>query len=459
MVDNSLYYIYIDATDGTLSSSTIGWTLDDTKVPVATVYWNNTLTPKFIMAEERHTCLIDRRQHYHEHFTDGTRYVSGGTISGMTINSSTPADKTFGITAANIMDEDIVMQLSALTDPDGATAVYYNLYRTSVTSGPTLAKWDWVASDMPFKYSTAGGPVYGRLEYDLNGTSTPASANNRFVNTYLIACNVVGNSEANPNISTDAKRYLMLQGRAEFTTTATAYAEDFSTFDLSGLPMMEVVGMYQFTWDTSTIANTVKGRCQLNRQPVRIKGNFISSTVSVADSSAETTNTIGALINSANSKTTPVDADMLAMMDSEASNIMVKFSWTNLKTALKTYLDSLTTTFTNKRITSRVTSLTSSATPTVDSDATDLVDITALATAITNMSTNFSGTPTNGQKIMFRIKDDGTARAISWGTNFVAGGVALPTTTVLSKILTVGFMYNTANSLNKWMCIASAQEV
>lgn len=115
-------------------------------------------------------------------------------------------------------------------------------------------------------------------------------------------------------------------------------------------------------------------------------------------------------------------------------------------------------TFTNKRITKRVTAITSSATPTINTDDCDAVDITALATAITNMSTNMTGTPTNKQTLVFQIKDDGTARAITWGTNFVAGGVALPTTTVISKILTVGFIYNTANSLNKWMCIASAQE-
>jgi hypothetical protein len=118
-----------------------------------------------------------------------------------------------------------------------------------------------------------------------------------------------------------------------------------------------------------------------------------------------------------------------------------------------------TATLTNKRITKRVTALTSHATPTINTDDCDCVDITALAEAITNMSTNLSGTPTNKQQLIFEIKDNGTARAISWGTSFVAGGVALPTTTVLSKILTVGFMYSTANALNKWRCIASTQEV
>lgn len=119
---------------------------------------------------------------------------------------------------------------------------------------------------------------------------------------------------------------------------------------------------------------------------------------------------------------------------------------------------SSTNTLTNKRVTKRVTTITSSATPTVNTDNCDAVDITALATAITSMTTNLSGTPANKDTLVFQIKDDGTARAITWGASFVAGGVALPTTTVISKILTVGFIYNTANALNKWMCIASAQE-
>lgn len=115
-----------------------------------------------------------------------------------------------------------------------------------------------------------------------------------------------------------------------------------------------------------------------------------------------------------------------------------------------------TDTLTNKRVTSRITSITSSATPTINTDNCDAVDITALAAAITSMTTNLSGTPTNFQKLIFRIKDNGTARAITWGASFAALGVALPTTTVINKILTVGFIYNTTTST--WGCVASAQE-
>lgn len=111
-------------------------------------------------------------------------------------------------------------------------------------------------------------------------------------------------------------------------------------------------------------------------------------------------------------------------------------------------------TLTNKRITKRVTSITSSGTPTVNTDNCDCVDITAQAAAITSMTTNLSGTPTNFQSLIFRIKDDGTARAITWGASFSANGVALPTTTVISKLLTVGFIWNGST----WGCVASAQE-
>lgn len=115
-----------------------------------------------------------------------------------------------------------------------------------------------------------------------------------------------------------------------------------------------------------------------------------------------------------------------------------------------------TQTLTNKRVNPRVTSVASSATPSPNADTDDLYDLTAQAAAAAFADP--SGTPVNGQKLMIRIKDNGTARALTWGTAYVAGGVALPSTTVLSKILTLGFIYNTANSLNKWQLVASAQE-
>ena len=125
--------------------------------------------------------------------------------------------------------------------------------------------------------------------------------------------------------------------------------------------------------------------------------------------------------------------------------------------AVKTYADtkvsaSGTTTLSNKRITRRVVIVTQSATPSINTDITDVASITGLAQAITSVSV--SGTPVDGDMLIVRITDNGSARAISWGSSFEASTVALPTTTVASAMLMVGFAWNTATS--KWRCIASA---
>jgi len=110
-----------------------------------------------------------------------------------------------------------------------------------------------------------------------------------------------------------------------------------------------------------------------------------------------------------------------------------------------------TVTLTNKRITARVKTFTSDATPDINSDDYDAVTITAQAADITDV--NVTGTPTNFQKLLFRIKDNGTARAITWGDDFEAGSVALPTTTTAGKTLLTLFIYDSVDS--KWACEAS----
>lgn len=104
----------------------------------------------------------------------------------------------------------------------------------------------------------------------------------------------------------------------------------------------------------------------------------------------------------------------------------------------------------------RVTTITSSATPTINTDNCDQVNITALAAAITSMTTNLSGTPTAGQRLIFSIKDNSVARGITWGAGFASYGETLPSTTTASKTLTVGFMYfGVFGSGGVWGCLAS----
>lgn len=113
---------------------------------------------------------------------------------------------------------------------------------------------------------------------------------------------------------------------------------------------------------------------------------------------------------------------------------------------------SSTNTLTNKRNTRRLTTTNApGATPTTNTDNVDVMNFTGLATAITSMTTNLSGTPVDGDLIEFRFTDDGTARGITWGASFAATTVALPTTTVINTMLRVGFEY----SGSTWKCIAT----
>ena len=106
----------------------------------------------------------------------------------------------------------------------------------------------------------------------------------------------------------------------------------------------------------------------------------------------------------------------------------------------------------------RVNTATSTATLTWNSDTYDQYQLTAMAAGVTVSAD--SGTPSNGQKILFRFKDNGTARSISLTTgtskSFRAIGTTLPTTTVISKTLYVGAIYNSAD--DRWDVVATAQE-
>lgn len=99
-----------------------------------------------------------------------------------------------------------------------------------------------------------------------------------------------------------------------------------------------------------------------------------------------------------------------------------------------------TETLTNKRITARVQSTTSTATFTFNFDSDDIGVITAQAVGLTVTT---SGTPTSMQPFVLCVKDNGTARAITWNAIFVAIGITLPTTTVVNKHTYVSGYYNT----------------
>jgi hypothetical protein len=101
--------------------------------------------------------------------------------------------------------------------------------------------------------------------------------------------------------------------------------------------------------------------------------------------------------------------------------------------------DGTVSTFMNPRVQSVASSATVTATST-----NDIVTITAQAVGLT--LANPTGTFTEGQSLIIRVKDNGTARTIAYGANFRAIGVTAPTTTVINKTTYIGCIFNSTDT-------------
>lgn len=109
-----------------------------------------------------------------------------------------------------------------------------------------------------------------------------------------------------------------------------------------------------------------------------------------------------------------------------------------------------TATLTNKRIDPRVSSTTSTGSITPDVSAYDQYCLTAQAATLTiNAPT---GTPVDGNKLIFRILDSGVSQTLTWNGTYTAIGVTLPTSTTAGKMTYVGCIYNAANT--RWDVVA-----
>lgn len=148
-------------------------------------------------------------------------------------------------------------------------------------------------------------------------------------------------------------------------------------------------------------------------------------------------------------KTSPLAGAMEALVDS-------LYYTGNAAVRDKIVLGNLKQTLTNKRITKRAGTTASTSSLTIDSDSYDVYTITALAANLT--INNPSGTPTEGQTILIRIKDNGTSRTLTWsGSQFRSIGITLPAATTANKTIYVGGVWNAIDS--KWDMVSLNEEI
>lgn len=271
--------------------------------------------------------------------------------------------------------------------------------------------------------------TYSDLKIELIGTGEQAGSWGITTNTNLgtaIEEAIVGRATA--NFASDADLTLTLTD-----TNATQVARNYVLNVTSGVSL-------------STTRNLIVPTID---KPYIIENNTTGGQSIVVKTSA------GSGVTVPNGKKVMVYAnstDVVAAFTSIASGVTVIGAGTLVDTTS-------TQTLTNKAITPRVNSTASVTSPLAwDSDDYDIYAITAQAGALTINAD--AGTPTNGQKIIFRIKDNGTARALTWTTgtskSFQAVGITLPTTTVINKTTYVGCIYNAAD--DRWDAVATVTQ-
>lgn len=166
-------------------------------------------------------------------------------------------------------------------------------------------------------------------------------------------------------------------------------------------------------------------------------GGLKSSAVTAGD----TLTTEGALINSATSKATPVDADYVGLMDSAASNILKKLSWANIKTNFDAAGAGL---------------LAATGILTYGASVTTDPAIGSQYITLTGNPTITFGSLTAGQVYRLVLLQDGTgSRTVTWGSTIKwIGGTAPTLTTTANKADIV--TYTIINSIIYADCVKNA---
>jgi len=375
-------------------------------------------------------------------------------------------DKTF-----QTLNTSVVPELTNLyyTDARARASITLN---TAPTSGSSTYVAGTGVLTVPTYSLTGLGGVPTTRTLSINGTSFDLSANRSWTvgsvtsvaaltlgttgadvsstvatgtTTPVITLNIPTASGSARGVITSAD-YLSFSGKQNPIMLTTSYTSGPATFIGNTLNIPQYAGT---TYTFSTPLVNTAGTVSIGIATSTTNG-YLSSTdwlIFNGKGDAVTTNPLSQFAAT-------TSAQLASVITNETGTGSLVFS--NTPTFTTPILGNATATTLTARILPRVLTIVSNANPAVNTDLYDAVSITALATGIASMTTNLTGSPNNFDKLLFRIKDDGTTRTIAWGASFVAMGTPLPSATVAGKILTVGFIYDSI--LAKWGCVVTAQQ-
>ena len=216
--------------DGGLSASQTPWKIDDSAAtPVCYVYYNADLSDGLPLFE-LHSAGRNLAWHTSQHFAIGTYRKSGLELFGYALSRDAAADLSWGLSAGEIVDEDIAYTVAQLND-DGP---YVVLRRQGATA------WTWTLEPRPY----LTGAIYAAANQSVNGVwQMTELASGQFVNYWICATPAASEAPGAPN----PKRVLVIPGQAIHNDLSAAQSASIAEMSWGELAIPEIVPLWRVT--------------------------------------------------------------------------------------------------------------------------------------------------------------------------------------------------------------------
>jgi hypothetical protein len=411
------YFIYYQS--GSLTYSTTPWDLTET-CPIAYIFYNSVLDQAFVL-DERHGATMDSITHQYLHSTRGTQLVSGCTMSGYTLNTTTNDANAWGMSSGVIADEDLQTTIPTKTDPTVFTAGTQNyivFYRNGAGGD-----WYWKYSEVPFSYTGAG---YAEYNLDTAGTwSLSPVGNNNWMKYFVFAV---------PGYNT-TERLVVVPAQAVQASKTLADAYLFSSMSLGqSFPFTEIVLLYEVTIECRSAYSAALGEARTVTVTKNVNSSFSILSSSSPSSHNALTGLQGGISNEyfhlSNAEYTSVST--IGTLTTNTSGITGGFTQLD-NTFVNVSGDTMTGTLviSGGQAYSALRTLESSATINTDLNLGDVNTVTLSVSGATLANpTNLRG----GGSYMWIIKQpsSGSPFTLSYGNVFKFPGAVTPTLTALS---------------------------